>query len=142
MTNTHTSEAPFISTGTHSLPTTDAPGRPGAGHGRRNLVLGLVAVSVAAITVGGVQYARISSQAPVVAPASKLAAGVGTAKAYQQDGTVYTEQVPQGAVTADLSALAPGGSVYSEQVPSAATDNLPAYGVGGSVYTDQVPSAG
>ena len=115
------------------------------------------------LTVGGVQYARVSSQTPVVAHASKLAVGVGAAQAYQQAGSIFTEQVPQGAVVADQSALAVGGSVYAEQVPhgvvvaqsalaiggsvyteqvpAAATPSLPAYGASGSVYTEQVPSA-
>jgi hypothetical protein len=140
MTNVQASEAPLFGGGTPSLPTTVAPGRPRAGHGRRNLVLGLVAVSVAAVTAGGVQYARVSIQAPVVTHSSKLAEGVAAAQAYRQGGSVYTEQVPQGAVAADQSALTPGGSVYSEQVPSAASADLPAYGRGGSVYTQQVPS--
>ena len=118
MTNAQASEAPIFSRETQSFPTTDTPGRPGAGHGRRNLVLGLVAVSVAAVTVGGVQYARISSQAPVVAHSSKLAEGVAGMEAYQQGGSVYNAQVPQGAVAADQSAFAPGGSVYDAQVPS------------------------
>jgi len=142
MTNAPASEAPFLSRGTGSFPTTDAPGRPGAGHGRRNLVLGLAAVSVAAITIGGVQYARATSQATVVTHASKLAAAIGAAQAYQQDGSIYAEQVPDGAVAADQSALALGGSVYSEQVPQGpVAAGQSALAVGGSVYTEQVPSA-
>ena len=139
MTNVQASEAPLLSGGTPSLPTLDAPGRPSARHGRRNLVLGLVAVSVAAVTIGGVQYARVSSQSAVVAPSSKLAEGVAAAEAYRQNGSVYSGQVPQGAVAADQSAFTPGGSVYSEQVPSGASPDLPAYGSGGSVYSQQVP---
>jgi hypothetical protein len=114
MTNAPTREAPSINRGTQSSPTTDAGGRPGAGHGRRNLVLGLVAVSVAAVTVGGVQYARVSSQAPESAPSSKLAEGIGAA--YQQGGSVYLQQVP-GADGGGQSAYVPGGSVYDGQVP-------------------------
>ena len=142
MTNAQASEAPLISGGTLSIATTEVPGRPGAGHGRRVLLLGVVAISVAAVAVGGVQYARVSGQAPVVPKSSKLAEGVAAAEAYQQFGSVYREQVPQGTVAVDQSALVPGGSVYSEQVPSAATDTLPAYGIGGSVYSEQVPSDG
>ena len=97
MTNAQASEAPVFSRETQPSPTMDAPGRPGAGHGRRNLVLGLVAVSLAAVTVGGVQYARVSSQAPVVGHSSKLAEGVAGMQAYQLGGSVYTQQVPQGA---------------------------------------------
>jgi hypothetical protein len=119
MTNAPAREAPSIRRGTRSLPTTDAQGRPGAGHGRRNLVLGLVAVSVAAVTVGGVQYARVSSQAPEVAHSSRLAEGFAAAEAYQPGGSVYTQQVPREAVAADQSAFVPGGSVYTQQVPSA-----------------------
>ncbi len=119
MKNTHASEAPFITWGTESFAATDAPGRPGAWHGRRNLVLGLAAVSLVAVTVGGAKYARVSTHSPVVAHASELTEGVAATGAYQRDGSVFTEQVP-----------------------SAASANLPAYGPGGSVYTAQVPSAG
>ena len=118
MTNAQASEVPILSRETASVPTTDAPGRPSAGHGRRNLVLGLVAVAVAAVTIGGVQYARVSSQAPVVGHSSKLAEGVAGMQAYQRGGSVYTQQVPQGAGAADQSAFIPGGSVYNGQVPS------------------------
>lgn len=118
MTKAPASEAPSFSRGTRSFPTTNAPGRPGAGHSRRNLVLSLVAASVAAVTIGGVQYARVSSQAPVVAPSSKLAEGFAAAEAYQQGGSVYTQQVPQEADAAGQSAFGPGGSVYTQQVPS------------------------
>ena len=121
MTNAQASEAPIFSRETQSFPTTDAPGRPGAGHGRRNLVLGLVTVAVAAVTVGGVQYARVSSQAPVVAHGSNLVAEVAAMEAYKQGGSVYSGQVPPRSATADQSAFVPGGSVYSGQVPSAAT---------------------
>ena len=116
MTNAQASEVPIFSRETASVPTTDAPGRPSAGHGRRNLVIGLVAVAVAAVTIGGVQYARVSSQAPVVTNSSRLAEGIG--EAYQRGGSVYTQQVPQGAGAADQSAFIPGGSVYNGQVPS------------------------
>jgi len=136
MTNAPASEAPIFSRGTQTFPTTGVPGRPGAGHGRRNLVLGLVAVSVAAITVGGVQYARVAGQATVVAPGSKLAEGITGMQAYQRGGSVYIQQVPKGAGAADQSAFVPGGSVYDGQVPTA---DQPAYGLGGSVYTQQVP---
>jgi len=102
-------------------------------------VLSLAAVCVAGVTAGGVQYARVSSQAAVAAHASKLAEGVTATEAYQQGGSVYAEQVPREAVASDQSAFAAGGSVYTEQVPSAATDRS-AYGPGGSVYTEQVPS--
>jgi hypothetical protein len=138
MTNAPASEAPIFSRETRPSPTTDVPGLPGAGHGRRNLVLGLVAVCLAAITVGGVLYARASSQAPVVTHGSKLAEGFAAAEAYQQGGSVFSEQVPSAAI-ADLPAYGPGGSVFSEQVPSAAVADVPAYGPGGSVYTQQVP---
>ncbi len=117
MTNTQGSEARFSSRGTQSFPATDAPGRPGARHGQHNLSLALVAISIAAATVGGVQDARLSSRALAGANTSRLAAGVGAMAAYQQ-----------------------GGSVYTEQVPGAATHH--AYGTGGSVYTEQVPSLG
>ncbi len=140
MTNAQASEAPFFGPGAQSFPSTDVPGRPRTGHGRRTLVVGMAAVCFAAATIGGVQYARVSSQAPAVTHAAKLAAAIGAAQAYQQSGSVFTEQVPQGAVAADQSALSVGGSVYTEQVPSAATANL-AYGSDGSVYTGQVPSA-
>jgi hypothetical protein len=141
MKNAHASEAPFLSRGTQSFPAADAPGRPDARHGRRNLVLGLVAISVAAVTVGGVQFARVSSQAHVVAQASELVEGAAAIEAYQQDGSIYAEQVPLAAATANLPAYTLGGSVYAEQVPSAAA-NLPAYSLGGSVYAEQVPSVG
>jgi hypothetical protein len=141
MTNAQASEAPFFGRGTQSFPTTSAPERPGVWHGRRNLVLGLAAVSVAVVTIGGVQYARVSSQTPVVAHASKLAVGVGAAQAYQQAGSVYGEQVPQGAVATDQSALAIGGSVYGEQVPHGVVVAQSALAIGGSVYAEQVPDA-
>lgn len=139
MTNVQASEAPLFGGEAPSLSTMDAPGRSRTRHGRRNLVLGLVAVSVAAVTAGGVQYARVSSQAPVVTHSSKLAEGVAAAEAYRQDGSVYTQQVPKGAVVADRSAFVPGGSVYGGQVPSAATADQSAFAPGGSVYTQQVP---
>ena len=139
MTNAQASEAPIFSRENQSFPSAGTPGRPDAEHGRRNLVLGLVALSVAAVTVGGVQYARGSSQAPVVAHGSKLAEGVAAMEAYQQGGSVYTQQVSQGAVAAGQPAFVPGGSVYTQQVPSGATADQPAYGLGGSVYNQQVP---
>ncbi len=138
MTNAQASEAPTFSRETQSFPTTDAPGRPGAGHGRRNLVLGLVTVAVAAVTVGAAQYARVSSQAHVVAHGSNLVAEVAAMEAYKEGGSVYSGQVPS-AATADQSAFVPGGSVYSGQVPSAATADQSAFVPGGSVYTQQVP---
>ena len=52
MTNASASESPFLNRGTRPFPATDAPVRPGAGHGRRTLVLSLTAVCVAAITIG------------------------------------------------------------------------------------------
>ncbi len=117
MKNAHASEAPFFSRGAQSLPTTDAPGRFQTRAVRHNLVFDLVAVSVVAVTIGGVQSAPEPHPAPIVADASKLAEGVAATEAYQQNGSVYTEQVPA-AATAYLPAYAPGGSVYTEQVPS------------------------
>jgi hypothetical protein len=51
-----------------------------------------------------------------VAHGSKLAEGFAAAEAYQQGGSVFSEQVPSTAI-ADLPAYGPGGSIYTQQVP-------------------------
>ena len=59
------------------------------------------------------EVTHLSDRAHVVASNSTLAAGLDAMAAYQQGGSVYTEQVPAAATQ-----HAYGGSVYSEQVPS------------------------
>ena len=140
MTNIEASEAPFFNRGSHEVPLTDVADGPHSGHGRRNLVLALVAAAVTAIAVGGVQYARITSSPATVAPTSKLAASVQVQDAYAPGGSVYNQQVPA-AARSDLSAYEQGGSVYGQQVPAAAAGDLSAYDQGGSVYGQQVPHA-
>jgi hypothetical protein len=97
---------------------TDIPASPGvrSGHGRRNLVLALVAGGVAVAAVAGIQYARTSGEAAAVVPGSALANAMQVRDAYAPGGSVYDSQVPAAAVSG-LAAYAPGGSVYDSQVP-------------------------
>ena len=49
MTSTQASAAPFFSPGSPSTPIPDVSTRPATGHGRRNLVIGLASIAVAAV---------------------------------------------------------------------------------------------
>jgi hypothetical protein len=140
MTSTQASAAPFFSPGSPSTPIPDVSTRPATGHGRRNLVIGLASIAVAAVAFGGIQYARSASTSVAVTPVSHLAAAVPVWDAYEPGGSVYAEQVPAQASTSDVSAFVPGGSVYGQQVPlGAVAGDQSALQPGGSVYEQQVP---
>ncbi len=140
MTSTHASATPFFSPGSQPVSVPDVSDGLGAGHGRRNLVIGLASVAVAAVAIGGIQYARSSSTSVAVIPASQLATSVQVWDAYAPGGSVYAEQVPAQASSTDLSAFAPGGGTYGQQVPHGAiAGDQSAFQPGGSVYDQQVP---
>jgi hypothetical protein len=108
---------------------------------RRWTVLGLATIGVAAIAIGGLLYVRgqtaQTSDSPAVA--GGVAAEQPAYDAYAAGGSVYQQQVPAQAGTADLSAFTPGGSVYQQQVPAQSVGADSVYAPGGSVYQQQVP---
>ena len=93
MANIQASDASFFTPGSPSAAVTDVAG---VRHGRRNAVIGLAAVGIAAAAIGGWAYVQ-STAVPAVAPASKLAAGVQVWQGYAPGGSIYRQQVPAAA---------------------------------------------
>ncbi len=126
--------APSAFTGI-GTPTTGLPGRTGrhAGHGVRNAALALGAAALTLTGLATVQY--LQNREATASGTSGVTAVTADVTAYAPGGSVYAQQVPT-ALTADVTAYAPGGSVYAQQVPTALTANTRDT----SVYDRKIPT--
>jgi uncharacterized protein (DUF1684 family) len=98
------------------------------------MLIGIAVLAVLAVVFGALALVRLQSTST-----TEVASGPTTdMTAYAPGGSIYAAQVPQ-AVTTDMTAYAPGGSIYAAQVPQAVTTDMTAYAPGGSVYESQVP---
>lgn len=132
---------PFFTPGSRPTPTPDVDDTRGQRLRRGPVILATAVVLVIAGVVG-IAVVRSQPATVPVAPDAPLVVNVHDLSAYAPGGSVYEQQVPSAPQVTDRSAYVPGGSVFGEQVPGTAQlNNSGGYAPGGSVYEQQVPGA-